>query len=67
MTFARLLPALLWASSAVAAEFNIQDYGSTPNDETDDTKAILEALAACEEAGGGKVFIPRGTYIISRQ
>lgn len=67
MTFARLLIALLWASSAVSAEFNIQDYGSTPNDETDDTKAILEALAACEEAGGGKVFIPRGTYIVSKE
>lgn len=33
----------------------------------DDTLAIREALKACATAGGGKVYIPAGAYIVSRQ
>ena len=46
--------------------FSITDFGATPNDDTDDTKAIERALAACGEAGGGSVFVPAGVFLLSR-
>ncbi len=58
---------LLFAGSVEAAVFDITDYGAKANDDNDDTKAVLSALAACREAGGGTVFVPAGTFIISRQ
>jgi polygalacturonase len=57
------IPALNGAS----AEFDITRYGATPNDQTDDTSAIEDALAACGKAHGGTVFIPAGTFILSRR
>ncbi|HID24300.1 MAG TPA: hypothetical protein EYP14_18120, partial [Planctomycetaceae bacterium] len=54
--------------SAVAAErFDIQKFGATPDDATDDTTAILKAIQACRDAGGGEVFVPAGTYRVARQ
>lgn len=50
-----------------AAEFDITQFGATPNDQTDDTGAIEDALAACGEAGGGTVSIPAGTFLLSRR
>jgi polygalacturonase len=57
----------LCVSVAAAATFNVVDYGAAPNDEGDDTAAIAKALAACGEAGGGTVFVPAGTFVVSRQ
>jgi hypothetical protein len=64
-----LIPALLLVTgeAAQAARFHIGDYGATADDQTDDTLAIRRALKACEAAGGGTVYVPAGTYIISRQ
>ncbi len=53
--------------TSTAKEFNITDYGATAGDETDDSAAIENALAACGEAGGGTVFIPAGTFFLSRR
>ena len=50
-----------------AARFSILDFGATANDETDDTPAVVKTLQACAAAGGGEVFVPTGTYLISRQ
>lgn len=61
------LAACLVASPASAKEFNITDFGATPNDRTDDTTAIEQTLEACGKAGGGTVSIPAGTFIISRR
>lgn len=58
---------LLVSVPAMAARFSICDYGAAADDQTDDTLAIRRAFDACEEAGGGTVFVPAGTYIISRQ
>lgn len=55
------------ACSVQAARFDIVDYGATPDDQTDDTAAILKTLAASATAGGGEVFVPSGTWLISRQ
>jgi hypothetical protein len=52
---------------AAPAEFNIEKFGATPDDETDDTASIAAALAACGKAGGGVVFIPAGIFIVARQ
>lgn len=50
-----------------AADFDIAQFGATPNDATDDTLAIRAALEACGKAGGGTVFVPKGVFIVSRQ
>lgn len=47
--------------------FEITSYGATPDDQTDDTLAIRAALDACRQAGGGKLLIPAGTFLVSRQ
>lgn len=58
---------LLGTSPVSAARFNITDYDATADDEVDDTAAILRTLQACAAVGGGEVFVPAGTFIISRQ
>lgn len=42
---------------------NVRDFGAVGNGETPDTAAIRAAIAACQEAGGGTVFFPVGTYL----
>lgn len=39
---------------------NIQDYGATPDDGTEDTQAIRDALA--DASSGDTVYFPEGTY-----
>ena len=55
------------SSSLSAADFDIIRFGAAPDDESDDTTAIEDALTACEQAGGGTVFVPTGTFILSRR
>lgn len=45
--------------------YNVRDYGATGNGVTDDTNAIQAALDAARDAGGGRVYIPAGTYILA--
>jgi len=55
-----------WATAkGVSPLFNVKDYGATGNGTTDDTAAINAAVAAATVAGGGVVFVPAGTYIVS--
>lgn len=45
---------------------NVIDFGAYPNDATDDTSAINNAIAAVKGmATGGTVYFPAGTYDIS--
>lgn len=46
--------------------FDIEDFGATPNDETDDGWAIAAALAAAKANGGGVVRVPRGRFRCGR-
>lgn len=47
--------------------YNVKDspYNASGNGVADDTTAIQSAIDAAEAAGGGIVFFPAGTYIIS--
>lgn len=47
------------------AIFNVKDYGASGNGTTNDSLAIGRALAAAYAAGGGQVYLPEGTYMIS--
>ena len=45
--------------------FNVQSpYGAKGDGTTNDTTAIAAAVAACNAAGGGCVYFPRGTYMV---
>ena len=43
---------------------NVKDYGAVGDAVTDDSAAIQAAINACTTAGGGRVFIPAGNYLL---
>jgi polygalacturonase len=43
-------------------DFDIQKYGADAGDKAKTTKAINDAIAACNGAGGGRVVVPAGTW-----
>lgn len=45
------------------ATFNVKDYGAVANGKTNNSKAFADAITACNEAGGGRVLVPKGTYL----
>ncbi len=45
--------------------YNVSDFGATGNGTTDDKTAIQNTINAAQNAGGGEVFFPAGTYLIS--
>lgn len=44
---------------------SVKDFGAVGDGVTDDTAAIQAAIDAVVTAGGGKVFVPRGKYLVS--
>ena len=48
-----------------AEVFNVLDFGAKGDGVTDDAAAIQAAIDACEAAGGGTVWCPAGTYLIT--
>ncbi|MGZ3304216.1 MAG: glycoside hydrolase family 28 protein [Asticcacaulis sp.] len=43
-------------------DFDIRACGADPADQTKTTKAVADAIAACNAAGGGRVVVPAGTW-----
>ena len=49
------------APQFASRDFSITDFGATPDG--DASAAITKAIAACHEAGGGRVVVPAGTWL----
>ncbi|WP_308812183.1 glycosyl hydrolase family 28-related protein [Pseudomonas japonica] len=49
----------------MARLFNVRDYGAKGDGIADDTQAIQQAIDAAAKAGGGQVYVPQGTYMLS--
>lgn len=45
--------------------YNVKDYSAKGNGIADDTQAIQRAIEAASKAGGGQVYVPAGTYVVS--
>jgi hypothetical protein len=46
---------------------SVKDFGAVGDGVTNDTDAFAAAAAAINAAGGGKLIIPAGTYIVGKQ
>lgn len=44
-------------------DFNIADFGARADGQTDCTDALRRAIAACHEAGGGRVVVKDGVFL----
>lgn len=44
-------------------EFNVVEYGATAGGVEDCTQAVADAIAACHDAGGGRVLVPEGRFL----
>src|SRR5690606_16164892 len=49
----------------IAVQFSVRSHGATGNGQTDDTAAIQAAIDACNAAGGGRVVVEPGVYMIA--
>ena len=45
-------------------EFLITDHGAIGDGKTDCKSAFEKAIEACQEAGGGRVVVPKGTWLV---
>ena len=45
-------------------QFNVKDYGAQGNGRGNDTAGIQAALDAARDAGGGRIYLPAGTYLV---
>ena len=55
---------LIFTISVNASDYNVTDYGAIGDGKTDATKSIQKAIDACAKSGGGRVYVPSGTYVI---
>jgi len=46
--------------------YSVRDYGAAGDGVADDRVPINNAIIACNAAGGGVVYAPRGTYLMSK-
>jgi polygalacturonase len=48
-----------------ARDFNVLDYGAAGDGEADSLPAVRRAITACADAGGGRVVVPAGNYLLN--
>lgn len=53
-------------SSGAGIGTSVTDYGAVGDGVTDDTEAIQNTINAVSAGGGGTVYLPNGTYLVSR-
>ena len=58
-----LMSFLFVACSNKQKQYNILDFGAVDNSEQYSTEAIQQAINAANEAGGGIVYVPKGTFL----
>src|SRR5205823_3209319 len=56
-------PERLAADRVPSQTFNVLDYGAIADGRSINTNAIRKAINACAAAGGGRVWLPAGTYL----
>ena len=56
--------AILCHVAVVARDYNIIDYGAKNDTTVLSTKFVQQAIDDCSRAGGGRVFVPNGSYKI---
>lgn len=56
--------AILCHVAVVARDYNIIDYGAKNDTTVLSTKFVQQAIDDCSRAGGGRVFVPTGSYKI---
>lgn len=54
-----------WKRMDYSGRYNIKWFGAKGDGETDDTEAIQAAINAAFRDGGGTVYFPKGTFIVS--
>lgn len=58
-----LLMTLCCSLAAAQGLYNVRDYGAKGDGKTLDHGAVNRAIDACVKDGGGRVFLPAGTYL----
>jgi hypothetical protein len=66
-TLLGFLSIFLLAFAVQAKTVNIIDFGAIPDDGTDDTRAVQEAIEKLQNFGGGTLVFPEGTTDIGGQ
>ena len=54
-----------WRRPLQSQLFNVMSYGASGNGVSDDTAAVQAAIGAATTNGGGMVFFPPGTYLVT--
>ena len=60
----RTLAELTQDALAKVGTYNVQHFGAVADGTSNDADAINRAIATCNTAGGGTVFVPSGVYAI---
>ncbi len=58
-----LIAALAYGGPRRTAVFDVKQFGAAGDGKALDTAAIRKAVDACADAGGGRVYLPPGTYL----
>jgi hypothetical protein len=55
------------AQNKLRETISVKDFGAVGDDVTDDTAAIIAAIAYLDGIGGGSLYFPAGTYLVSSE